>query len=76
MFDYRSVFVTVVIENNFEGERDSAQQTLATWTFPRSHFPRGVAIMVLVHVKVQGVKSMIVEQQFEMPFVSSLEVYI
>ena len=55
-FDSRSVFVAVVIKN-LEGERDYGQQTLATWTFQRSHFRRGVVHWVLVFVKVQGVNN-------------------
>ena len=55
--DDRLVFVIVVIKM-FEGEQDSGQQTLATSTFLRLHFRRGVVIMVLVNVKLQRVKSM------------------
>ena len=54
-FDNRSVFVAVVIQH-LGRERDSGQQTLATWTFLRWHARRGVVIMVSVTVKVQGVK--------------------
>ena len=42
---------------NLEGERDHGRQTLATCTFLRSHVRRGVVKMVLVNVKMQGVKS-------------------
>ena len=56
VFDYRSVFVVVVI-TTLEGERDYGEQTLATPTFQRSHVFRGVVNMVFVNVKMQCVKS-------------------
>ena len=49
------MFVIVVIQN-LEGERDYGQQTLATCAFLRSQFCHGVVHMVLVRVKVPGVK--------------------
>ena len=58
IFDYRSVFV-VVVSNNLEGDQDYGQQALATCTFMRSHVRRGVASMVLMHVKAQGAKSVL-----------------
>ena len=57
IFDPRSVFVLVVIKQ-LEGERDYGQQTVATFTFVRLHFCRGVVHMAVVRVKVQGVKRM------------------
>ena len=53
---------------NLEGERDYGQQTLATCTFLSSQFRRGVVHMVLVRVKVQGVKSMCFQQKSEKLF--------
>ena len=55
MFDDCSVFVVVVIKNR-ERERDDGQRTLATCTFLKSQFRCGVVNMLLVHVRVQGVK--------------------
>ena len=40
----------------FEGERDYGGQTLATLTLQRSHFLRGIVVIVLVNVQVQGAK--------------------
>ena len=54
-FNSRSVFV-VAVSAILEGERDYSEQPLATPTLSRSHFLRGVVNMVLVSVKVQGVK--------------------
>ena len=56
-FDSRLVSVVVVIKNS-KGERYSGQQTLATCTCLRSCFRRGVVVMVLVAVKVEGVTRM------------------
>ena len=54
----RLVFV-IAVSKIIEGERGYGQQTLATFTFLRSHFRRGVVNMALMNVKVQGVKSML-----------------
>ena len=54
MFDSSSVLVVVVIRN-LEGERDHCQQRLATYTFLKSSFRRGVVHMVLKFVKLRGV---------------------
>ena len=55
-------------KKNLEGEQDSGQQTLATWTCLRSHCSRRVVLMVLVIVKVQCEKSMFL-YKYEMWFV-------
>ena len=76
IYDSRSVFVVVVIKH-LEGERDYGQQALATCTFLRSHFRRGVVHMILVHVEVQGVKSMsCFNQIYGKLFVRSPEAYV
>ena len=62
IFDSRLVFV-VAASTILEGERDYGEQTLATPTLQRSHVLRGVVHMVLVKVKVQGVKSMFFKHQ-------------
>ena len=60
MFDFRSVFVVVVIKQ-LKGKRDYGQQTLATCIFLRSHVRREavniVIVCVCVCVKLPGVKS-------------------
>ena len=55
ILNYRLVFVICASEI-LEGERDYNEQTLATPTFQRMHFLRGVVNMVLVIVKVQCVE--------------------
>ena len=55
-FNYHSVFV-LAVSTILEGERDYGEQTLATLTLQRSRVLRGVVNVVLVRVKVQGVKS-------------------
>ena len=53
--NYRSVF-EVAVSTILEGERDYDEQTLATPMFQILYVLRGVANIVLVNVKVQGVK--------------------
>ena len=55
VFNYRSVFV-VAVSRILKG--DFGAQTLATLILQILHVFRGVVNMVLVSVKVQGVKSM------------------
>ena len=56
VFNYRSVFV-VAASTILEGEQDYDEQELATPMFQILCLLRGVVNMVLVSVKVQGVKS-------------------
>ena len=74
VFNSRSVFV--VVGTILEGERDYGEQTLATPTLQRLHFLRGVANMILVSVKVQGVKSTFCWLKTQQLFIHSPEAHL
>ena len=57
--DKPMIFV-VAVSTILKGERDYGEQTSATLIVQILHFLRGVVNVVLVRVKVQGVKSMCV----------------